>query len=65
MKNFLRKALKKDKLIVKKTDDEIIRYVKQTKIIEERERYEKLLKEDQERKKKGLNIEEKKYLYVK
>ena len=36
MKNFLRKALKKDKLIIKKTDDEIIRYVKQTRIIEER-----------------------------
>lgn len=63
MRNFLRKALKKDKLIVKKTDDEIVRYIKQTKIIEERKRFEDLLKEEEERRKKGLNVEEKKFLY--
>ena len=59
LKNFLKKALKKDKLIVKKTDNEIMRYIKQTNIIEERKRYEELMKLEDEKKKKGLNDKEK------
>ena len=64
IKNFLRKALKKDSLIVRKTDNEITRFLKQTKIIEERKRYEELMQKEEERKAKGLNDAEKKLLYI-
>lgn len=61
--NFLRKVLKKDKLIVKKTDNELVRYIKQTTIIEERKRYEELMKQEEDKKKRGLNDKEKRQLY--
>jgi hypothetical protein len=60
MRRFLVKALKRDKLIVKKTDDELVRYIKQTKIIEKRNKFEELMKQEEERRKKGLNADEKK-----
>ena len=44
LKRFLKKVLKKDKIIIKKTDNEIVRYIKQTNMIEERKRYEELMK---------------------
>ena len=45
IKNLWRKVLKKDKLVLRKTDNELIRYIKQTNIISERKRYEDLMKE--------------------
>lgn len=63
MRNFLRKALKKDKILVKKTDSEIMRYIKQTRKIEQHNKYEEMMQLEEERRKKGLNTEEKKYLY--
>lgn len=59
----MRKAFKKDKLIVKKTDDEIVRYIKQNTIIQERKRYEDLMQKEKERKAKGLNDQEKRLIY--
>jgi len=50
LRRFLRKALKKDSVMLRKTDDEVIRYMKQTAMIEERKRYEELM--EKERKKK-------------
>lgn len=58
LRRFVRKVFKKDKLIVKKTDDELMRYIKQTNIQEERKRFEELMKQDEERKARGLNDEE-------
>ncbi len=63
LKTFLKKVLKKDKLIVRKTDNELVRYLKQTTIIEERKRYEELMKQEDERKAKGLNDTEKRAVY--
>jgi len=63
IKNLWRKVLKKDKLILRKTDNELIRYIKQTNIISERKRYEDLMKEEDARKAKGLNDKEKRHLY--
>lgn len=63
LKKALRKLLKKDKLIVKKTDNELVRYIKQTNIIEERKRFEELMKQEEERKARGLNDTEKRQLY--
>ena len=45
----MRRVLKKDKLIVKKTDNEIVRYIKQTHIIKERQRYEELMKNEDDK----------------
>jgi len=44
IKRFLKKVLKKDKMVIKKTDNELVRYIKQTSMIEERKRYEELMK---------------------
>jgi hypothetical protein len=55
--------LKKDKLIIRKTDDELVRYIKQNTLISERKRYEDLMKDEAERRKLGLSNEEKKALY--
>lgn len=63
IKNLWRKVLKKDKLVLRKTDNELIRYIKQTNIISERKRYEDLMKEEDARKAKGLNDKEKRHLY--
>jgi len=63
LKRFLKKALKKDKMVIKKTDNEIVRYIKQTNMIEERKRFEELMKQEEERKAKGLNDREKRALY--
>ena len=63
IKKFFRKLLKKDKMIVRKTDNELIRYIKQTNIIEERKRYEELMKLEEEKRKKGLNDSEKREIY--
>lgn len=63
LKRFLKKALKKDKMVIKKTDNEIVRYIKQTNMIEERKRFEELMKQEEERKAKGLNDKEKRALY--
>jgi hypothetical protein len=46
MNKFFRKMLKKDKLVVKKTDNELVRYIKQTSLVEERKRYEDLIKKE-------------------
>lgn len=43
MRNFIRKALKKDKIIMKKTDDEVVRYIKQTRKIEQHNKYEEMM----------------------
>ena len=64
LKRFLKKALKKDKLVVRKTDNEIVRYIKQTSMIEERKRYEELMKLEEDKKAKGLNDKEKRALYI-
>lgn len=61
--NFLRKAFKLDKMVIKKTDSELVRYMKQTTMIEERKRYEDLMKKEAERKNKGLNDQEKRLVY--
>ena len=63
IKNFWRKILKKDMLVVRKTDDEVIRYVKQTSIISERKRFEELMAKDEAKRLKGLNNQEKRLLY--
>ena len=42
-----------------------MRYIKQTNIMKERERFEDALKKEEELKKKGLNVNEKKFLYFK
>ena len=63
IKRFLKKVLKKDKMVIKKTDNELVRYIKQTSMIEERKRYEELMKQEEEKKAKGLNDKEKKMLY--
>ena len=63
LKKVLKKLLKKDKLIVRKSDNEIMRYIKQTNIIEERKRFEELMRQEEERKAKGLNDKEKRQLY--
>jgi hypothetical protein len=63
LKRFLKKVLKKDKIIIKKTDNEIVRYIKQTNMIEERKRYEELMKLEEEKRAKGLNDKEKRALY--
>lgn len=62
---FMQKALKRDKnaLIVHKTDDELTRYVKQKHIMAERQRYNKALKQEEERRRLGLNVSEKQILY--
>lgn len=62
---FISKALKRDKraLIVQKTDDELTRYMKQKSIMAERERYNKALELEEERRKQGLNVREKQILY--
>lgn len=49
--------------MVKKTDNELVRYIKQTNIIKERHRYEELMKQEEERKAKGLNDKEKRQVY--
>jgi uncharacterized protein YehS (DUF1456 family) len=59
LKKIIRKVLKKDKLIVKKTDNELVRYIKQTNIMEERKRFEELMRQEEEKKAKGLNDSEK------
>lgn len=59
LKKIIRKVLKKDKLIVKKTDNELVRYIKQTNIMEERKRFEELMRQEEEKKAKGLNDREK------
>ena len=59
----MRKVFKKDKLVVKKTDNELVRYIKQTNIIKERVRYEELMKQEEERKARGLNDKEKRQVY--
>ena len=46
IKQFWRKILKKDKMILKKTDNELVRYVKQTTIIEERKRFDELMRRE-------------------
>ena len=58
---FISKALKRDKdaLIVRKTDDEVARYIKQNRKIKERLRFEQIMKDEEEKRRKGLNIEEK------
>jgi hypothetical protein len=48
---------------VKKTDNELVRYVKQTNIIKERQRYEELMKQEEEKKARGLNDKEKRQIY--
>jgi hypothetical protein len=63
IKKFLKKALKIDKMIVKKSDNELVRYIKQSTIIEERRRFEELMRKEEERKAKGLNDKEKRMLY--
>ena len=63
-RQFLRKAFKKDKLIVRKTDDEMMRHLKQTTIIKERKRYEDLMHKEEERRAKGLNYQEKRLLHI-
>lgn len=62
---FLSKALKIDKdiLIIKKTDDEVTRFIKQKHIQSERKRFKELLEQEADRKNRGLNIAEKKLLY--
>ena len=50
-------------MIVKKTDNELVRYIKQTNIISERKRYEELMMQEEEKRKKGLNDAEKKMVY--
>ena len=62
---FITKALKWDKnsLIVRKTDDEVTRYLKQKRIQSERIRYNTLVEQETERQKQGLNTEEKKMLH--
>lgn len=49
--------------MIKKSDNELVRYIKQTKLISERQRYEELMKKEQERKEKGLNDQEKRIMY--
>ena len=63
---FIQKALKKDKsaLIVKKTDDEIMRYVKQQRITQDRQNFQKVVEDEEERRRKGLNVDEKIQLYT-
>ena len=58
---FISKALKRDKnaLIVHKTDDEITRFVKQNRKIKEMLRFEQIMKDVDEKRLKGLNVEEK------
>ena len=65
IKRFIKKVLKKDKMVIKKTDNELVRYIKQTSMIEERKRYEELMKLEEEKKAKGLNDKEKRILYFK
>ena len=62
---LISKALKRDKnqLIIKKTDDEVTRYLKHQHIQSERKRFEMVLEDDQRKKDEGLNVEEKKELY--
>ena len=59
--NFIQKLLKRDKnaLIIRKTDDEVTRYLKQTKIQSERKRYSDIIKQETQRKEMGLNVDEK------
>ena len=59
---FISKALKTDKdiLVIKKTDDEVTRFIKQKHIQSERKRFAELLDIEADRKNKGLNIDEKK-----
>ena len=62
---FISKALKRDQnqLVIRKTDDEMTRYLKQKHIQSERKRFETLLEEEADRKKRGLNVQEKKLVY--
>lgn len=62
---WIAKAFKRDKnaLIVRKTDDELTRYVKQKRIQKDRQRFDQLMQDDEEKRAKGWNIDEKKMLY--
>lgn len=62
---FISKALKRDKnqLVVRKTDDEMTRFLKQKHIQNERRRFEDLLDEEALKKKRGLNVKEKRLVY--
>lgn len=62
---FISKALKRDQrqLVVRKTDDEVTRFLKMKHIQNERDRFNELLKEEEEKKARGLNVEEKRLVY--
>ncbi|CDW87617.1 UNKNOWN [Stylonychia lemnae] len=49
--------------MIRKTDNELVRFIKQTKLIDERKRYEELMNKEKERREKGLNDAEKRMLY--
>lgn len=63
MRKFLLKAFKRDQVIVKKSDDELMRYIKQTNIMKNRKKFEELMRKEDEERAKGLNAEEKRQLH--
>lgn len=62
---FISKALKRDQkqLVIRKTDDEMTRYLKMKHIQSERERFNELLKQEEDQNNRGLNVNEKKMVY--